>query len=137
MEESYIVKLSLPALIIHLIIDCLLMIIFVGFFSFIHDLLVYFTTHLEFTRNSVHGRTGIIRIKALDMPLNKINSVSVTQGLIGRLFNYGTLIITGSFTGYEYHFVSDPNSVKNILNDCIAHYNESGADKIVQAIKGN
>ena len=112
MEESYIVKLSLPALIIHLIIDCLLMIIFVGFFSFIHDLLVYFTTHLEFTRNSVHGRTGIIRIKALDMPLNKINSVSVNQGLIGRLFNYGTLIITGSFTGYEYHFVSDPNSVK-------------------------
>lgn len=42
----------------------------------------YATTKLGFTNKRVVGKVGFIKKQSLDAPLNKINNVGVSQGLL-------------------------------------------------------
>jgi uncharacterized membrane protein YdbT with pleckstrin-like domain len=57
-------------------------------------------THLALTNHRIIGKAGIITRKTLDTPLNNINTINITKGFIGSIFNYGKihiLTLTGQF----------------------------------------
>ena len=77
--------------------------------------------------------------RRLDSPLNKINNVGVTQNLLGKIFNYGTIEIKTSSLLYEFKYISNPNEFLNKLNAQIEQYDEDRikkqAEEIAKAMK--
>lgn len=47
------------------------------------------------TNKRVVIKTGIIRRRSLELLLTKIEGVTVDQNIVGRMFNYGTIVIGG------------------------------------------
>ncbi|MGB4059593.1 MAG: PH domain-containing protein [Burkholderiaceae bacterium] len=58
--------------------------------------LKYISTELAFTDKRVIAKFGFIRRKTIEMRIEKVESIQVDQGLMGRLLNYGTLIVSGA-----------------------------------------
>jgi uncharacterized membrane protein YdbT with pleckstrin-like domain len=58
--------------------------------------LTYQFSSLTIKQKQVILRTGIIVRKTIDIPLSKIESIDITQSIIGSLFKYGALVITGT-----------------------------------------
>jgi len=55
----------------------------------------YISSEYAITNQRVLIKTGLIRRKSLEMFLPKIESIYVDQSMIGRIFNFGTIIING------------------------------------------
>lgn len=56
----------------------------------------YKTTELAFTNKRVIAKFGFISRRTVELNLSKVESVQVNQGILGRIFNFGTLIISGA-----------------------------------------
>lgn len=56
----------------------------------------YKTTELAFTNKRVIAKFGFISRKTIELNINKVESIQVDQGILGRIFNYGTLVISGA-----------------------------------------
>ena len=56
----------------------------------------YKTTELAFTNKRVIAKFGFISRQTIELNVHKVESVQVMQGMLGRLFNYGTLVISGA-----------------------------------------
>ena len=54
------------------------------------------STEAAFTNKRVVAKFGFIRRHTIDLKLHKIESVQVNQGIFGRIFNYGSLVISGA-----------------------------------------
>lgn len=55
----------------------------------------YKTTELAVTNKRVIAKFGFISRSTIEISLGKVESVQVHQGLLGRIFNYGSLIVSG------------------------------------------
>lgn len=131
-------KLSVVALVFKLIVDFFACCILIGLVWLPRDLIRYFTTKLEITNKRIRGKIGLVNTNELDSPLNKINSVQVLQGFFGKVFNYGTIVITTASSVFEFGYITNPNEFKNILNNQIEAYDENKMDmqakKIAEAM---
>ncbi|KRI01399.1 PH domain-containing protein [Curvibacter sp. PAE-UM] len=58
----------------------------------------YRTTELAITNKRVIVKSGFIRRSTIEININKVESLQVDQEVLGRLFNFGTLIISGAGT---------------------------------------
>lgn len=67
-----------------------------GFIFWIMAFIRYKTTELAFTSKRVIAKFGFISRKTIEMNVNKVESIQVNQGILGRIFNFGTLIISGA-----------------------------------------
>jgi uncharacterized membrane protein YdbT with pleckstrin-like domain len=56
----------------------------------------YKTTELAITTKRVIVKHGFIRRRTVEININKVESIQVDQELLGRIFNFGTLIIAGA-----------------------------------------
>lgn len=56
----------------------------------------YKTTELAITNKRVIAKFGFISRRTVEINLNKVESIQVDQTIWGRLFDYGTLIISGA-----------------------------------------
>ena len=56
----------------------------------------YKTTELAITTKRVIVKHGFIRRRTVEININKVESIQVDQEILGRLFNFGTLVIAGA-----------------------------------------
>lgn len=56
----------------------------------------YKTTELAVTNKRVIAKFGFISRQTVELNINKVESIQVNQGILGRIFNYGSLIISGA-----------------------------------------
>ena len=73
----------------------------VGFFGlglifWIMAFIRYTTTELAFTNKRVIAKFGFISRQTIELNISKVESIQVNQGILGRIFDYGTLIISGA-----------------------------------------
>lgn len=65
------------------------------------------------TNKRVVYKTGIIGRKSEEMKLTSIETVEINQGVMGRVFNFGDVKVTGRGTSdVVFRGISDPMSVK-------------------------
>jgi uncharacterized membrane protein YdbT with pleckstrin-like domain len=65
------------------------------------------------TNKRVVYKTGIIGRKSEEMKLTSIETVEISQGVMGRIFNFGDVKITGRGTSdLVFRGISDPLTVK-------------------------
>jgi uncharacterized membrane protein YdbT with pleckstrin-like domain len=58
--------------------------------------LVYISSEFAVTNKRVIIKVGVLRRRTLEMLLSKVEAVAVTQGIFGRLFGCGSILITGT-----------------------------------------
>jgi len=76
---------------------------------FIAPLIEFSTSEFAITNKRVIIKVGLISRRTLEMNLNKIESVNVNQGLLGRMLGYGTIVIVGTGgTKEPFADISDP-----------------------------
>lgn len=119
--------------------------IFVPMFIFallfiLGPLIRFLTTELGFTNKRLIGKVGLIHTKSLDSPLNKINNVSSSSGLFGKIFGCGNVNITTSSGAYLYKGIVKPEQFKTNLMKQIDQFDEDRikqqATEMANAMKG-
>lgn len=59
-------------------------------------LIRYFTTELAITNKRVIAKFGLVSRSTIEINLQRIESVQVNQSVIGRIFNYGSVVVSGA-----------------------------------------
>lgn len=78
-------------------------------------------TEFALTDKRVIGKTGLIKRNSLELVLGKVESISVNQNLFGRIFNCGTLVVTGSGgTHQPIPYIAEPMKMKQAINSILA-----------------
>ena len=70
---------------------------------------------LAITTRRVVGKTGVFSTQALDSPLNKIQNIEISQGLVGKIFNYGTVKITTASGICGFNGIKGANEFKTAI----------------------
>lgn len=107
-----------------LIPHIILMFIGVGILTIWGPLIRMFTTELALTSRRLYAKVGLINTKTLDTPLNKINTISVSSGLGGKIFGYGTLHITSSSGTYDLKGIKSPSTFRDAVLQEIDRFDE-------------
>jgi hypothetical protein len=77
-------------------------------------------TEFALTDKRLIGKTGVVRTNSLELVLGKVESISVNQGLFGRIFDYGTLVVSGSGgTHQPIPFIANPMLMKKKINEIV------------------
>jgi uncharacterized membrane protein YdbT with pleckstrin-like domain len=87
--------------------------LFVGLVLWLWAWIVYATTELAITNKRVIAKTGMIERRTTEMFLEKIESIQVDQSILGRLFDFGSVVISG--TGVHsapFKNISDPLALR-------------------------
>jgi len=88
-----------------------------GLSSFI----TYSTSEFGVTNKRILGKVGFIRRHSLEILLTKVESIAVNQGILGRIFGYGTIVVTGSGGTKElFPKISKPLELRKRAQELIA-----------------
>jgi len=72
------------------------------------------TTEIDVTDRRIVYKRGFIRRHTVEMNMDKVESVDVDQSILGRMLNYGDIIIRGTGVGIEpLHNIDAPLEFRN------------------------
>ena len=71
----------------------------VGVGYILYEWIQRWTTEIAITDRRVVYKIGLVRRDTIEMNRSKIESVDVSQTILGRLFNYGTVTVRGTGEG--------------------------------------
>lgn len=91
-------KCSVWSLLPLIILGLLLIFAVVGVLFWLAAFLRYISTEIAVTNKRVIAKTGFITRRTVELNLPKVESIQVEQGLLGRLLNYGTIVVAGAGT---------------------------------------
>ena len=81
---------------------------------FLFDQLYYAHVEMAVTNKRVVAKTGIISVHSDELQWNKIESIEIRQGIVGRCLNYGDVYFSGTGTSYvRFGDVRNPWVVKS------------------------
>lgn len=63
---------------------------------FLRSYVLSVTSEFAVTDKRVIIKVGLVKRRTLETMLSKVEGISVDQGIIGRLLNYGTIVVTGT-----------------------------------------
>jgi uncharacterized membrane protein YdbT with pleckstrin-like domain len=86
-----------------------LIMVLMGLACFIGDLISYYFSEYVITNRRIIMKVGFIRRQSLEVFLERIEGIYVEQGIIGRILNFGTVIIAGiGGTKNPFFYIPDP-----------------------------
>jgi uncharacterized membrane protein YdbT with pleckstrin-like domain len=83
--------------------------------------LVYQSTELAVTNHRVLAKSGILRRHCIDVQNNKVEGLTYNQGIIGRIFGYGSIFVRGTGIGMvPIPYVAAPEAFKRDVSIAIS-----------------
>ena len=104
-------------------------ILFIPTWNAIGYTIKFFHIELAVTNKRVIGKAGWLNSASLDLPLNKVQSVNVKQGLVGKIFKYGTVEIKSAADSMAFSLIKRPDEFKRI---CMAQLEAYEDDRVKQ-----
>ncbi len=126
-KKAQISKLSLIPTWIGGILFCWLLLI--PLVKAIINTIKIFNIELAITSRRVIGKFGVVNSAAMDAPLDKIQNCSVSSGLWGKIFGYGTVVIDTAAGKYTFTMVKQADNFKKAL---MAQIEQAQEDKMKQ-----
>lgn len=84
-------------------------------------LILFLTSEFGVTSKRVLGKTGFIRRTSLDIVLNKVEAIRLSQTILGRILNYGDIEVTGTGgTDEILRFIPDPLNFRKSVQEQLA-----------------
>lgn len=93
-----------------------LALLILGGFSFIKRFIQKVGTIYAVTNKKVLLKSGIIGRDALELMLSKCEGIRISQGIWGRVFGFGSIIVTTGGATNIYRYASSPLNFKNSIN---------------------
>lgn len=90
--------------------------LFLGLVSLVQRVLVKVGSIYVVTNKRVIIKTGIISRRTVELVLAKCEGIQVGQGILGRVFGYGTIVVTTGGVTNCYYYVSNPFRFKMEIN---------------------
>ncbi len=88
------------------------------------------TSEFAVTTTRLIFKVGIVARYTTELLLGKVESIGVQQKLLGRLLNYGDLVVTGTGGAREvFPRVHDPITFRNHVQEASVHAFEPGRDQ--------
>ncbi|MFN4896649.1 MAG: PH domain-containing protein [Pseudomonadota bacterium] len=104
----------------------------VGFFLFLaavrllDRLILYLTSEFGVTSKRVLGKTGLVRLKTTDIVLAKVEAIRINQSVLGRICNFGDVLVTGTGGTEEVlSYIPDPRLFSKSIQEQLALQDES------------
>lgn len=90
---------------------------FLGLIVFLYlvipSILEIATTEVACTNIRFVAKKGLINTKVMDLPLDKITSISAGSGLAGKIFGYGYLSVSSSTGNVKYNYIERAESIRS------------------------
>lgn len=77
------------------------------------------------TDRRILGKTGVFSLQMIDIPIGKIDAISVKTPFLGRIFNYSTIEVESGQSTIDYKLAKDAQKVKNIISQAIEENKEN------------
>ena len=90
-------KISLWSLLPLMLLGLLTLGLFgLGLIFWIAAAIRYLSTELAITNKRVIAKFGFISRTTIEINIQKIESIQVNQGILGRIFNFGSIVVSGA-----------------------------------------
>lgn len=96
--------------------------LFLGLVSLVQRLFVKIGSISAVTNRRVIIKTGVISRRTVELVLAKCEGIQVTQDILGRIFGYGSIVVTTGGATNCYYYVAHPFRFKKAINEQIALY---------------
>ena len=110
----------------------------IGIIWILIRLIAYVNTELILTNKRVFGKCGFIRTTQMQSPLSKIDTVTFNNGLMGKIFGYGTVVIATTSSKFKFRFIRDGHTLYSDIFQQLeisdVEMMEKQADAIAEAI---
>ena len=93
--------------------------LFLGLVSLVQRVLVKVGSIYAVTNKRVILKTGIIGRSVVELVLAKCEGLHIEQSVLGRIFGFGTIIVTTGGANNCYHYVAKPFRFKKEINEQI------------------
>jgi uncharacterized membrane protein YdbT with pleckstrin-like domain len=78
------------------------------------------STELAITDKRLIAKYGVISTQSIEIRFDKIETVRVKQGLLGRMFNYGDIVVTGTGSTFDpIRNIANAKIFRNALNQAM------------------
>ncbi len=95
-------------------------VVFLAFVWAISPLVAMITSEFAVTNKRVLVKVGFIWRNSLEILLTKVEGIEVNQSVLGRLLNYGTIIVKGTGgTGTPFKHICDPIALRKSVQEQI------------------
>ncbi len=103
---------------------------------FIWPLIARWSTELAITDKRLIAKYGLLSTHSIEIRFDKIETVRVTQGLIGKIFNYGDIVVTGTGSTFDpIRSIANPLAFRLALNQAM-EANDSGRARYRESNSG-
>jgi len=96
--------------------------LFLGLVSLVQRVFIKVGSIYAVTNKRVIIKTGIISRRTVELVLAKCEGIQVVQGIFGRIFGYGSIVVTTGGATNCYYYVSNPFRFKMEINSAIETY---------------
>lgn len=98
-------------------------------YRFLDRLILFMTSEFAVTSKRVLGKTGFIRLKTLDIVLAKVEAIRIDQTILGRVFDYGDVEVTGTGGTEEVlRFIPAPLDFSKAIQEQLSALEEAKSD---------
>lgn len=94
--------------------------LFLGLVSLVQRVFVKVGSIYAVTNKRVIIKTGVISRRTFELVLAKCEGIQVVQGVAGRIFGYGSIVVTTGGATNCYYYVANPFRFKRAINEQIA-----------------
>ncbi len=97
-----------------------LLLLLVGLLVFLWPLVARRSTELVITDKRLIAKYGVISTQSIEIRFDKIETVRVSQGLIGKMLNYGDVVVTGTGSTFDpIRGIADAMRFRAALNEAM------------------
>jgi uncharacterized membrane protein YdbT with pleckstrin-like domain len=94
-------------------------------FTILRSVLALASVEFALTNSRIIAKSGILKQHSLEMLIQKVESVAVSQSLGGRIFNFGSLTVIGTGgTRETFKPISNPMELRKRINYMAARINQ-------------
>ena len=91
-------------------------VLLIGLVAFLRSWIRKVTTEVAVTNKRVIKKTGLVQRLTAEMNMDKVESVDVDQSILGRLLDYGTIVIRGTGSGLEgLRYIAKPLELRSAI----------------------
>jgi uncharacterized membrane protein YdbT with pleckstrin-like domain len=88
-------------------------------------LILYLTSEFGVTSKRVLGKAGLIRLKTTDIVLAKVEAIRINQSVLGRICNFGDVLVTGTGGTEEVlSYIPEPRLFSKLIQEQLAAQDE-------------
>jgi len=93
--------------------------ILAGIILLINSILIARSSEFVVTNKRVILKTGVLKRKLIEVQLNRAEGLTISQGIMGRVFNFGVMKITSGGVTEVFTKIAKPYEFKKQVNNAI------------------